>query len=207
MPRDGGSRDVAWFDADPCYVFHPLNAWSEAGRVVADVCRYEKLPLFDEDRRAEGMQDLTAKLTRWTLDLASGTVKEEALDDAASEFPRLDERRAGLRYRHGYAAGASPGAGERSGFDAIFHYDLESGTRRMHRVAASDAVGEPIFVPRAPDAAEGDGFLVALAYRGEERRSDLLILDARNVEAQPLATVQLPHRIPFGFHGNWADGI
>jgi hypothetical protein len=73
-----------------------MNAWSEGGRVVADVCRYAQLPLFDEGKRAEGMQDLTAKLTRWTLDLASGTVKEEALDDAASEFPRLDERRAGL---------------------------------------------------------------------------------------------------------------
>jgi len=207
MPRDGGSRDVVWFETDPCYVFHPMNAWSEGGRVVADVCRYAQLPLFDEGTRAEGMQDLTAKLTRWTLDLASGTVKEEALDDAASEFPRLDERRTGLRYRHGYAAGAAPGAGERAGFDAIFHYDLDTGTRRMHRVAASDAVGEPVFVPRAPDAAEGDGFLVALAYRGEERRSDLLILDAKDVEGKPLATVQLPHRIPFGFHGNWAQGV
>ena len=207
MPRAGGSRDVVWFETDPCYVFHPMNAWSDGGRVVADVCRYARLPLFDDGKREEGMQDLSAKLTRWTLDLASGTVKEEALDDAASEFPRLDERRSGLRYRHGYAAGASPGGGERAGFDAIFHYDLDTGTRRMHRVPEGDALGEAVFVPRAADAPEGDGFLIALAYRGAERRSDLLILDARNVEDAPLATVQLPHRIPFGFHGNWAPGV
>jgi carotenoid cleavage dioxygenase-like enzyme len=207
MPRAGGSRDVVWFETDPCYVFHPMNAWSDGGRVVADVCRYARLPLFDDGKREEGMQDLSARLTRWTLDLASGTVKEEALDDAASEFPRLDERRSGLRYRHGYAAGASPGGGERAGFDAIFHYDLDTGTRRMHRVPEGDALGEAVFVPRAADAPEGDGFLIALAYRGAERRSDLLILDARNVEDAPLATVQLPHRIPFGFHGNWAAGV
>jgi len=208
MPRAGGSRDVVWFEADPCYVFHPMNAWSEAGRVVADVCRYPRVPLMPGGGGDEqGMEDLSARLTRWTLDLASGTLKEEALDDAPSEFPRLDERRAGLKYRHGYAAGAVPDGHERAGFDAILHYDLEKGTRRAHRVGPQDGVGEPIFVPRAPDAAEGDGFLLALVYRGAEQRSELLILDAQHVEGAPLARVCLPHRIPFGFHGNWAQGV
>ena len=87
------------------------------------------------------------------------------------------------------------------------HYDLATGARKAHRLGAGDAAGEPIFVPRSADAAEGDGFLLAVVYRGAEARSDLLILDAQNVEAKPLATVQLPHRIPFGFHGNWADGV
>jgi carotenoid cleavage dioxygenase len=68
-------------------------------------------------------------------------------------------------------------------------------------------VGEPLFVPRAPDAPEGDGFLLALVHRGTERRSDLLILDAQHVEGAPLARVRLPHRVPFGFHGNWAPGV
>jgi carotenoid cleavage dioxygenase len=207
MPRSGGSRDVVWFEADPCYVFHPLNAWDDGARVVADVCRYARLPLFDEGDGREGMQQLHATLTRWTLDLASGLVKEEALDDAASEFPRLDERRAGLRYRHGYAAGAPEPEAERAGFDAVLHWDLERGTRKAHRVASEDAVGEPLFVPRAPDAPEGDGFLLVLVYRGAERRSDLLVLDAQNVDGAPLATVRLPHRVPFGFHGNWAPGV
>jgi carotenoid cleavage dioxygenase len=62
-------------------------------------------------------------------------------------------------------------------------------------------------VPRAPGAAEGEGFLLALVYRGGEGRSDLLVLDAGNVEGAPLATVKLPHRVPFGFHGNWAPGV
>ena len=184
-----------------------MNAWSEAGRVVADVCRYPRLPLFPDGQGEEGMKGLSAKLTRWTLDLASGTLKEEALDDAASEFPRLDERRTGLSYRHGYAAGAAPGGEERAGFDAILHYDLAKGTRRMHQVGREDAVGEPIFVPRTPDAAEGDGFLLSVVYRGAEHTSELLILDAQHVEGAPLARVRLPHRVPFGFHGNWAQGV
>ncbi|HTF34483.1 MAG TPA: carotenoid oxygenase family protein [Myxococcota bacterium] len=207
MPRSGGSRDIVWFEANPCYVFHPMNAYSERGRIVADVCRYPRLPLFDAGDRAEGMEDLTAKLTRWTLDLAGGTVKEEALDDISSEFPRLDERRSGLSYRHGYAGGLAPTSAKASGFNAIVHYDLEAGRRRMHVVPEKDAVGEPIFVPRTPTSPEGEGFLLATVYRGAEMRSDLVILDAENVDSAPLATVRLPHRVPFGFHGNWGQGI
>ena len=201
MPRDGKSADVVWFHADPCYVFHPMNAWGDGTKVVADVCRYDQVPLF-----ANG-EGIGARLTRWTMDLASGTLKEEQLDDAATEFPRFDERRVGLTYRHGYAAGAIAGAEERASFDSIVHYDLAKGARKAHRLGAGDVAGEPIFVPRAADAAEGDGFLLAVVYRGAEARSDLLILDAGNVEAAPLASVQLPHRIPFGFHGNWAEGV
>jgi carotenoid cleavage dioxygenase-like enzyme len=202
MPRDGGSKDVVWFSANPCYVFHPMNAWNDGGKVVADVCRYDKVPLF-----GEGAEGIGARLTRWTMDLASGTVKEEQLDDVATEFPRFDERRVGLRYRHGYAAGATPGQEERASFDSIVHYDLETGARKAHRFGTGDVAGEPIFVPRAADAAEGNGFLLSIVYRGAETRSDLVILDAQNVEAKPLATVQLPHRVPFGFHGNWAAGV
>jgi carotenoid cleavage dioxygenase len=66
---------------------------------------------------------------------------------------------------------------------------------------------EPIFVPRSPGAREGEGFLLTVVYRHDENRSDLLILDAENVEDKPLATVKLPHRVPYGFHGNWGQGI
>ena len=205
LPRRGGSRDVRWLETDPCYVFHPMNSYTDGDRIVADVCRYPRLPLFGKPREDE--EPLDARLTRWTLDLAGGGVKEERLDDAASEFPRLDERRAGLRYRHGYAAAR---LGERegiAGFDAVAHYDHERGRRRVHVFGPDDRVGEPVFVPRGPGSSEGEGFLLCFVYRGEERRSDLVVLDAENVESAPLATVQLPHRVPFGFHGSWAAGI
>ena len=203
MPRDGGNADVVWFESDPCYVFHPMNAHSDGERVVAEVARYPRLPLFGVDGAAP------ATLHRWTLDLASGTVKEEPLDDCPCEFPRLDERFAGKAYRHGYSGGGvrSLSAGQRFDegpvFDSVLHYDLQRGTKRAHTLPAGDSLGEPVFVPRSATAEEGDGFLLVLAHRGAENRSDLLVLDATRVDAAPLATVKLPHRIPYGFHGNW----
>jgi carotenoid cleavage dioxygenase len=203
MPRDGGNADVVWLESDPCYVFHPMNAHTDGDRVIAEVARYPRLPFFG----VEGAEPAT--LHRWTIDLTSGGVKEEALDDCPLEFPRFDERLAGRKYRHGFSGGGSnplggaPAFDRSPGFDSVLHYDLETGQKRLHTLPTGDSVGEPIFVPRSPDAAEGDGFLLALVHRGAENRSDLLILDAQNVDAAALATVKLPHRVPYGFHGNW----
>jgi carotenoid cleavage dioxygenase len=206
MPRNGGNSDVRWFEMDPCFVFHPMNAYSESGKVVADVCRFDRLPLFDGADTASIAGGGHARLTRWTIDLAGG-VKEERLDESPTEFPRLDERYTGLHYRYGYAGGRIGEAGDAGFFNSIFLYDHKTGRRRAHDFGPASFTSEPIFVPRSPQAPENDGFLLAIIYRQEENRSDMVILDAANVEDKPLATITLPHRIPYGFHGNWGQGI
>lgn len=205
MPRNGGNKDVVWFQTDPCFVFHPMNAHSDGDRIIAEMAQYPRVPIIGN---REGERMPAAHLVRWTLDLASGTLKQEPLDDQMIEFPRLDERFSGLAYRYGYAAGeASEPALERVlGTNALVRYDVTSGARDTHELSPRDVTGEPIFVPRSEKAAEGEGFLLSVVYRGDEDRSDVLILDAENLEAEPLATVHLPHRVPGGFHGNWKPG-
>jgi all-trans-8'-apo-beta-carotenal 15,15'-oxygenase len=66
-------------------------------------------------------------------------------------------------------------------------------------------VGEPIFVPRTQDAAEDDGWLLAVVYLGAEHRSQLTVLDARGLEH--VATLRLKHHIPFGFHGTFTRRV
>ena len=68
---------------------------------------------------------------------------------------------------------------------------------------AGDTISEPVFVARGNDAAEGDGWLLAVVWRGRENRSDLAVFNATDVEAGPVALVHLGHRVPDGFHGNW----
>lgn len=194
MPRAGSSQDVIWLRIDPCYVFHAMNAYSEGDRIIADVCRYPAMPELLQGQAAE-----PPVLTRWDINLASEVVKEERLDDQAAEFPCLDERFTGRPYRHGYARGlAKPDEAA-----SILHYDLSSGSKQAHVLPIGDVPSEPVFVPRADEDEEGNGFLLATVYRAAEHHSDLVILDAQHVDCEPLATVKLPHRIPYGFHGNW----
>ncbi|MFI5314479.1 MAG: carotenoid oxygenase family protein [Myxococcota bacterium] len=197
MPRDGSGKDVRWFAADPCYVFHPMNAHTEGSRVICEVARHPVVPLFDVPGQGP------ATLHRWTIDLHRGEVKQEQLDDLGSEFPRLDERYTGLRYSHGYAGGSLREPEGGISFDSILHYNVQTGSRSAHVLPAGCYTGEPVFVPSRANAPEGEGVLLATIYREDEHSSDLLVLDAENVEKDPLATIKLPTRVPFGFHGNW----
>ena len=203
MARNAGVETIRWFSTDPCYVFHPMNAWEEGTKIHADVMQYRTAPLFPNADGSPG-QPASAKLVRWTFDLAgnSDVIKQTPIDDMAGEFPRFDERRAGLSYRHGYFAADTSDTGKVM-FDAIAHLDLQSGARTLHEFPEGDVPGEPIFVPRGRKAAEGDGWLLALVYRGAEDRSDFVVFDAGDVAKGPVGVAQLPRRVPFGFHGNW----
>ena len=203
MARNAGIDTIRWFTTDANYVFHVMNAWEEGSRVIADVMEYPNAPLFPN---ADGSAGAPARaiLRRWTFDLAADTdtIKRETLDDMSGEFPRFDERKAGLAYRHGWFAARSTNEPDVR-FDAIAHVDLSTGRRAAYILPQGDVTSEPVFVERSANADEGCGFILAVVYRASENRSDLLVLDAQNVEAGPIATAKLPRRVPFGFHGSW----
>ena len=119
MPRDGGNADVRWFDVEPCYVFHPMNAYDEADTIVLDVVRHPKM--FDTDHL--GPNEGPPTLDRWTVDLADGKVRESRFDDRAQEFPRVDERLVGKRHRYGYAPAIGEGI---AGGDALLKHDFSA---------------------------------------------------------------------------------
>ncbi len=206
MPRQGGSADVKWFQDEAGYVFHPLNAYNTGKQVVLDAARFERMLFMNPEQVEPGERSIDApNLHRWHLDLDSGSLKREQLDDAPAEFPRVDERRVGHKHRYGYIA-AQEGDGVDYAaltFTAIHKHDLERGTRTERSYGAHNGVGEPLFVPRRADAEEDDGYVLVLAYDQANDTSALDILDARNLTGEPVATVHLPHRVPYGFHGNW----
>ncbi len=193
LEREGGSADVSWFDVEPCYVFHPMNAYDDGNHVVLDVIRHPKM--FDTHRL--GPDEGPPTLDRWTVDLATGKVVEERLDDLGQEFPRVDERLVGRRHRYGYA-GAFLG-----GEDGLVKHDLHQGTREFRPLHAGDGACEAVFVPAGPDAEEDDGWVLSLTYDVTAGTSQLMVLNARDFAGEPQAVVHLPQRVPFGFHGNW----
>jgi carotenoid cleavage dioxygenase len=201
MPRDGNDADCTWYEIDPCYVFHPLNAWEEDGQITIDVCRFPEL--WRRAGEFEGQAPPT--LHRWVIDAAAGKVREEQLDDVPCDFPRVADDRVGLRARYGYATatGGDLAAGTGAFPGRLLKYDLAAGTSEVHDFGAGRHPGEGVFVADPDGSAEDDGWVLAWVYDEDRDTSEVSILDSRDFAGAPVATIELPRRVPYGFHGSF----
>ncbi|UHJ57549.1 carotenoid oxygenase family protein [Mycolicibacterium fortuitum] len=186
LRRDDPDAPIRWFDIDPCYVFHVANAHEAGNWIVLQAVRYPEM------WRDSGGFDVEGVLWEWRIDLAAGTVSERQLDDLGVEFPRIDDRLAGLPARYAVSVAGN----------SWVRYDLSTGSGLRHDLG-SGGPGEAVFVPGAGPADESNGFYLGYVYNPERDGSDLVILDASDFGGKPVATVKLPQRVPYGFHGNW----
>lgn len=206
LPREGTNADVRWFDIEPCYVYHPLNAYSEirdgAEVLVLDVVRYARM--FDRDRRGPGESMPT--LDRWTINLTTGAVSSERRDDRPQEFPRINESRLGTDHRFGYTVGIQGGFAAADAMrTALYKHDYPTGSSSTAALDPDLLIGEMCFVPAPTAVAEDDGILIGYGYHRGRDEGQLVLLDAGTLET--LATVHLPQRVPLGFHGNWSPTL
>ena len=143
-------------------------------------------------------------LTRWTVDMASNSDEfesRERLSEMVGEFPRIDDRYAGRKYRHGWMLGF--GGPQRS---SIGHVDLETGKTSVWDAGPRKVVQEPTFIPRRPDAREGEGWIATAATNTETLLTELLLLEATDIAKGPVATIRTPLHMKPAYHGNWFDG-
>ncbi|MDF5755922.1 carotenoid oxygenase family protein [Spongiactinospora sp. TRM90649] len=215
LPRDGDGARVRWFEVDPCWVFHTLNAYEDGDRVVVDVVAYDRL--FVDARLDAGGPPA---LDRWVLDTATGKAVRTRLDDRNQEFPRIDDRRTARQHRYGYTvvteelrAQLPRGADDLEDLPpeafgaALLKHDLRTGGHEAHRFPRDAYAGEPVFVPADPSSSEegveDDGYVMTYVHNPDRGAADLVILSAQDFEGDPVATVHLPARVPLGFHGGF----
>ena len=200
MPRMGTNADIRWFEVDPCYVFHPLNAYVEGDTVVCDVGRHASM-------WRKSMEDgEPCYMHRWTFDLATGAVGEQQLDGDSHAFPRVDDRVVGLKHRYGW--GVAPrggGAGAIVDPGNVVKWDFQTGEQQTYDFGPNSFPGEFVFVQDDDASGEDEGWVVGLVYDAADDSSDLVILDGSAPGTDPVARVHLPQRVPFGFHGSWVD--
>jgi len=200
MPRSGTAADVEWFEIEPCYVFHTFNAFhdpADPGRIFLDCVRYPDMWVGDPTNF-----NTSPQLWRYSMKLGTGSVGVEVLDDHRIEMPRVDLRRQGQPYRYGWAnLFAEPEDGAIRQTNTLVKLDHQTGSVR--EIAAPDGMhlDEVTFVPAAAAAGEDEGWLICYGYRSETDRSQLLVLDAQDLDL--VARVELPTRVPHGFHGIW----
>lgn len=199
VPLCGEGSQIRWFDVDPGYVFHPLNAFEEDGEIVLDVVRYDRI----FDRFPLGPADSAPAWWRWSIDLDSAAVTQRQIDDRGVEFPRVDERLVGRRATVGYGTGVTVRDGSVSIGTQSVVFDLARERLLTFDLRDDLVAGEWIMVPSAESRGETDGYLMTFGFNRSSERGELLILNAAAPDAGFVARVLLPERLPIGFHGNW----
>jgi carotenoid cleavage dioxygenase len=199
MPLGGPASAITWYPLDePCYVFHGVNAYRDGASVVVDVCRMTSM--FESGTSLGG----SLSLRRWTVDTATGRVTDDVIEaDDPGELPTRDPRRVGRKHRYGYLAqwkNPPDGAVEIGG---LIKHDYLRESRETWRPPAGQHAGEWLFIPADGESAEDAGYLLSYLFDDATRTSQLVIIDASEVKAGPVARVALPQRVPYGFHAAW----
>jgi carotenoid cleavage dioxygenase-like enzyme len=209
LDRESGERAAA-VEADPFLVYHFANAYEVGepgpdGRptaVVVDCVR------FDDER---AITDLTVAnlaseapalprgdFVRFRLPLDGGEAERELLHRGPVEFPTVNYAYNAREYRYAYLAATDDGSLP----TAVAKVDLDGPTTT--RWSRPDLhPGEAVFVPAPGPAGEDDGVLLSLALDAAGDRSVLLCLDAATLTER--ARAPLPHRLPYGFHGQFYE--
>ncbi len=203
VPRNGTAEDIRWFRGPNTTAGHMMNAVTEGSKVHLDLCLYQgNCFAFFPTPTGETTPTVPPILTRLTMDLDSNSDEfvQKVLSPSPCEMPRTDDRYQGRPYRYGFMI-CYRGA---DGTSAVGRIDHKTGDLKTWAPGPNAGVQEPQFVPRRPDSPEGDGWLLVLVSRVAENRSDLVILDATDIEAGPVALIKLPTRVRSTFHGAWA---
>lgn len=197
LGRDAAASTIRWFDVEPCYVFHSLNAYESDDAIILDVVRHDRM--FATEVR--GPNEGPPTLDRWTIDLSANKVIEDRIDDRGQEFPRIDERRVGLRHRYGYTVAF----GESGEEGRLVRHDLDSRTSLHREFGADNTLSEFVHVPSSGDATEDDGVIMGFVHNRVDEVTDLRILDSATLE--DVGRIEIPVRVPSGFHGNWVSAL
>ena len=199
LERARPDAGVRWFDVDPFWMFHVLNAHDDGSSVVVEACRTDRLnTTFGGD--TEQHRAAPPTLHRWRIDLDAGRVTEEQLDDRPGDFPRVNDDHAGLPTRYGYLTHTRAWADDDVWFDGVVKHDLDTGASQVHTYGDARC-GEAAFAPDPDRSAEDGGWLLNFVQDRASGESALVVVDAEALEE--VARVHLPRRVPLGFHGNW----
>ncbi len=210
LPRYGSNREVRWFEASPCYIYHVVNSWEEKDASGADVIVMDACRVIQPEpgaKRGEGelarmraFLRLEAQMYRWRFNLGTGEVKEEQLDDARTEWPTINRGRMGRHSRYAYNSMVPH-------FEGIVKYDLERNSTEKYLFGPGRTANECPFAPRVGARDEDDGYVVAFVSDVNAKDAgEVVILDAKNIAKDPIARVKIPQRVPVGFHTIWVPG-
>jgi beta,beta-carotene 9',10'-dioxygenase len=203
-------RVVGSYQSEPFFAFHHVNSFeTENNGIVVDIVAYPDSTIVRSLYLDVLREDIpgsipASQLRRYYILPSSGSVEFEVLHNDTLELPRINYRKYNMKdYDFIYAAGT---------------YSIGNFTNRLIKIDVKKRnsnvwtekgchPGEPVFVPR-PDSVqeeEDDGVVLSVVLDSNKGNSFLLVLDAKSFEE--VARAEVPHHIPFGFHGQYYGDI
>ena len=209
LPRRGGTDEIMWFETDPTFVLHWINAYEDGDEIVLDGFFEEQPapdPLPGDDLetmmfRYLDMHRMRPRAHRWRLNLTTGHATEEHLSERTMEFGMINGTVGGKPYR--YAYNALPTVGW-FGFEGIVKHDVETGEETPYELPPGVYNSETVMAPRPGAVNEDDGWLITFTSDMNNDESRCLVFEAGDPAAGPVASIRLPERISSGTHSTWA---
>nr|XP_043624198.1 9-cis-epoxycarotenoid dioxygenase NCED1, chloroplastic-like [Erigeron canadensis] len=193
---------IKWVEVPDCFCFHLWNAWEEPEHdevVVIGSCMTPADSIFNESH-----EELKSVLSEIRLNLKTGKSTRRAIispeSDVNLEAGMVNKHLLGRKSQYAYLAIAEPWP-KVSGFAKV---DLSTGETKKFIYGDQKYGGEPLFLSRGPNSErEDDGHILTFVHDEKTWKSELQIVNAITLELE--ATVKLPSRVPYGFHGTFVS--
>jgi all-trans-8'-apo-beta-carotenal 15,15'-oxygenase len=200
---------VKEYEFDAFFGFHLGNAREQGNQISVDALCVDDMDVMGglSDVFVERGDDYNflengAKLNRFTLNLESGDAStEQVAGSIPGEFPAWHPRCTGVDNRYTWL-GTIVENGTPYGFNAFQKIDHQTGELKVHDYGEGRFTSEANFIPRGENSAEDDGYLISIVYNHARKKSEIVILDACDMQRE-LAVIPLNHHVPFGFHGGF----
>lgn len=194
------SSDIIWVESPETFCFHLWNAWEEPESdevVVIGSCMTPPDSIFNECD-----ENLKSVLSEIRINLKTGESRRRAIiqpdEQVNLEAGMVNRNKLGRKTRFAYLAIAEPWPK----VSGVAKVDLSTGESQKFIYGNKRYGGEPFFLPRYPSSErEDDGYIMAFVHDEKTWKSELLIINAMNMELE--ASVKLPSRVPYGFHGTF----
>ncbi|KAM3686137.1 hypothetical protein ACJW31_11G174300 [Castanea mollissima] len=203
---------IRWFELPNCFIFHNANAWEEEDEVALITYRLQN-PDLDMVNGVvkEKLENFTNELYEMRFNMKTGLASQKKLSASAVDFPRVNESYTGRRQRYVYGTILDSIAKVTGIIKFDLHAEPDTGKTKLE--VGGNVLGiydlgpgrfgsEAVFVPRVPGitSEEDDGYLIFFAHDENTGKSSVNVIDAKTMSPDPVAVVEMPRRVPFGFH-------
>ncbi|KAK4253733.1 hypothetical protein QN277_010372 [Acacia crassicarpa] len=213
LPRYAKNEmQIRWFELPNCFIFHNANAWEEEDEVVLMTCRLENPDLdMVGGAEKEKLDNFANELYEMRFNMKTGLASQRKLSASAVDFPRINESYTGRKQRYVYGTILDSIAKVTGIIKFDLHAEPDSGKTKLevggnilgiYDLGPGRFGSEAVYVPRVPgiDSEEDDGYLIFFVHDENTGKSAVHVIDAKTMSADPVAVVELPHRVPYGFH-------